>query len=215
MKTKLEKKYLVGVMLLVAVFFSTPTTAAVYTYDSDVANWFTGSGNLPGWTTREYDGVFLQVDTLTTNALRVTNVNTVWTILPGNYSGGIWVAPENEIITSVQITFTGLYSDVGAPNIYLYAGVDDVSTMAWEADPLGDVRLVPQTRAIDLSDYEYNQIFLRNWYNGSSVNKTLQTGWASTAHTVVITTIPEPATMSMLGLGGLALLRRKRRQTTK
>ena len=109
-----------------------------------------------------------------------------------------WVAPIGD--TTAQSGILYLYSNDGVTNTLL----DEVAFPALTGNPWW----TEVTLEVDIADHPYaigQTPFVRMWLqvDGTTADNQLL------VDDVSLTVVPEPATMVMLGLGGLALIRRK------
>lgn len=193
--------------LLAAGLAATVSQAAVFTYDSSVGNWYSN------WTATDPGvGYIPSLDPTYTDRLRITGVGV--SQIPGTaWSGAQWTIPSlpaGEYITSVTLTYSGVINGYGAPNLTVYAGttptaLSKVFTNTVSLGGGGTSATIPLSYA-----NQYTTLMVRNWDADGTSGYALSPAWNSTVSSISITTIPEPAALSLLALGGCCLLRRRR-----
>ena len=200
------RHHLLVAALLAAGLGTGISHAAVFTYDSSVGNWYTS------WTaTTAGVGSIPLMDLTYTDRLRITGVGV--SDIPGTaWSGAQWTIPAlpaGEYITSVTLTYSGVINGGGAPNLTVYAGttstaLSKVFTNTASLVNSGTSATVPLSYAS-----HYTTLLVRNWDGNGTDGRALSGDWNSTVSSITITTIPEPAALSLLALGGLVLFRRR------
>jgi len=164
-------------------------------------SWLFQSGN-QGATT------YQMLDLYNTDTADANRTFTAGITQNGGNSGTQYDFSVNEAYTSTGVSVdTAVHLFVARFNLSATAGADSVTV--WldptlgAGDPSGGITTGGQNIAFDrlaISDYDEN---LANWG---------EIRWGTTFDSVTITPVPEPSTFALIGLGGLAvLLRRKNR----
>jgi len=116
----------------------------------------------------------------------------------------VWTASEDDAITSISFSWTGNRGETLSPVVFAFNDAGEVlsadTTVAWTAS----AKSGSTTVAFDAGD-NVKRVGL------GFVNTHSYSGWYMRFSDAVITTVPEPMTLSLLGMGGLVLLRRRRR----
>ena len=116
----------------------------------------------------------------------------------------VWTASEDDAITSISFSWTGNRGETLSPVVFAFNDAGEVlsadTTVAWTASAMSGSTNV----TFDAGD-NVKRVGL------GFVNTLSYNGWYMRFSDAVITTVPEPMTLSLLGMGGLVLLRRRRR----
>lgn len=149
---------------------------------------------------------------------------------PLNGSQTTWVAPGANGFGFTASATGGLYSNVSAmstnnandPLIYTFTGnaVTAFGTRLANTDISGNI--IPGTVTLLLSNNQTQSVTLTGgeafigWVDSVAITSATmsatgtQNNWIQADHTILGTAVPEPASMTALAIGALALLRRKR-----
>jgi hypothetical protein len=201
---------------LVCAAFASPATAAMtYTFDSSRADWYSGANAMTA-----AHGVANGLITYTsapgaTNKIYVDcNFAGIQAIDAGDWAGATWSAPAGQVVT--KVTISGYF---GHDNAGMFYGVQDFHDGTYTgypilANPATFAIYTNVAATISVGD-QVNNLRLIPYFNGTGAGVT----GAGTDYpqyrgeftTVVIETIPEPASFVLLGLLGAGVMSRRRR----
>ncbi|MFA5205495.1 MAG: PEP-CTERM sorting domain-containing protein [Lentisphaeria bacterium] len=193
--------------LLATGLATTVSQAAIFTYDSSVSNWYTS------WTATGISG-WLVVRTNESNQIQVQNASSNTSVPGTHWAGAQWTAPVGQFITQVDLTYWGMINAQGAATLTVYAGTSAATAteVFFNKESLNAAFGSTSLAFSPTSQYTFLQV--RNWDGRGGSDFGAQQAppgwWQSDLTAATITTIPEPAALSLLALGGLCLLRRRR-----
>lgn len=201
--------------LLAMAVTASLSSATTYVFDSSDSNWYEAgeltrvSGTLRMITNAGNDGVTVGWN----EAINPSGGQ----FFAGDYAGVLWTAPVGEVVTNVQVS--GFYRADGGlsqTGYGLYAGSGSAATeyvkgqggspvwvgYSWSADVA-----IAESAAVDTVE-------VRAWWHQGGSPATVGTiggGYFANIGSITITTVPEPATMALLVMGGMMGLRRVRK----
>ena len=203
---------------LVCAAFAIPAIAAMtYTFDSSRADWYSGPNAM---TAAQGAGGSLITHTSApgaTNEIFVAGLDGVsgyFNIPAGDWAGAQWYAPVGQFVS--KVTISGYF---GHDNAGIFYGVMAFHDGNYTGYPIlnnpRNFATYTNLEATISAGTQVNMLYLNPYFNGTGGTVT----GAGTAYpeyhgaftTVVIETIPEPASLLLLGLLGAAVMSRRPR----
>lgn len=212
-----------GLLFLTAI----DSRADVFTFDNTTSSWFD-----PGEFTPTNNGGSLY--TITNGFLwnwgvvptgnMIAGVTGIQQVAPGNWSGATWTAPQGQIITSVAIYGGNYLGPAGNMGYGVFGGATTADTEYYRGQgsvgPHNGISFYADLITVNIpANNNVAVLQLRSFWNQSAtVTEEFSTYPAAnnacgymTAVTITTETVPEPATMGLLALGGLFVLMRRKR----